>query len=617
MRAKILRRCVLASFGVCLVGLANPWAAESAATFKTVNGEVVIEAENYSRLGGTKGGTWYANTARAGYLGAGYMQSATNDPSTLQFSADNSRVEYDIDFKESGAYYLFLRTSGDDETQNGFFATIDGKPFTLEHVYGPLNPFYVWVLQPSVKWTWYTDAGGAEARSNRVYCTIATPGVHTVAIHRRDKGTRLDRIWLSKHQTAMLPKRSPDTATDGAMTDPSVFLNDATPQVASPVFNPPGATFDSSVNLTISCATAGATIFYRTDSTDPTAQSYHGAGTSPRTLTLSASATVKARAYKAGMNPSAVASATFTKSSGTPTSRSFAPSDDAYLENSTLVNTDLLRVENNTATPRVRTAYLKFAVSGLDGAAVQSATLRMKNIDTSARTGTYTLSLGSQTAWTESTLSSANKPSPVQLLETKTGSMPIGTVFAWNVSGAVAGEGTYTFILHMDANAGNDLAFSSRTGTQAPELVVSLSGSTPPPPATVTMNALAFPYPGTFFYNNNTWLAIDPENTAANPSRSATVSKAFPGASGTYAITLHGVGENDGRSRYRLSVAGTQVGEFLCPLSTLGMEEGPAYTITWTEIPVTAGATITLWAQCGTVDNVEWSRGRWSKLVFE
>ncbi|MBN1670489.1 MAG: fibronectin type III domain-containing protein, partial [Kiritimatiellae bacterium] len=28
-------------------------------------------------------------------------------------------------------------------------------------------------------------------------------------------------------------------------------------------------------------------------------------------------------------------------------------------------------------------------------------------------------------------------------------------------------------------------------------------------------------------------------------------------------------------------------------------------------------ATITLWAQCGTVDNVEWSRGRWSKLVFE
>ncbi|MBN1675341.1 MAG: fibronectin type III domain-containing protein, partial [Kiritimatiellae bacterium] len=90
-----------------------------------------------------------------------------------------------------------------------------------------------------------------------------------------------------------------------------------TPAVATPQISPAGATFDSSVAVTLSCATAGATIFYRTDQTDPTDLSYHGLGTSPRVVTLTESATLKARAYKAGMAASAVASASFVKTGDT------------------------------------------------------------------------------------------------------------------------------------------------------------------------------------------------------------------------------------------------------------------------------------------------------------
>ena len=77
---------------------------------------------------------------------------------------------------------------------------------------------------------------------------------------------------------------------------------------ATPAFDPlSGATFYPSTNVTISCATAGATIRYTTDGSDPTASStlYNGP------IAISASTTIKARAYASNCAPSAVASASF------------------------------------------------------------------------------------------------------------------------------------------------------------------------------------------------------------------------------------------------------------------------------------------------------------------
>jgi len=79
-------------------------------------------------------------------------------------------------------------------------------------------------------------------------------------------------------------------------------------KVAAPVIAPVGGTFEGSVSVTISCPTDGAVIYYTTDGSDPTESST--AYTGPFELT--ATATVKARAYKSGMTPSNIASATFT-----------------------------------------------------------------------------------------------------------------------------------------------------------------------------------------------------------------------------------------------------------------------------------------------------------------
>jgi len=79
-------------------------------------------------------------------------------------------------------------------------------------------------------------------------------------------------------------------------------------QVATPTFSPEGGSFTDSVDVTIACATEGATIRYTTDGSDPNGSSAECTGA----IHLTSTTTLKARAFMAGMTDSEVASATFT-----------------------------------------------------------------------------------------------------------------------------------------------------------------------------------------------------------------------------------------------------------------------------------------------------------------
>jgi hypothetical protein len=78
--------------------------------------------------------------------------------------------------------------------------------------------------------------------------------------------------------------------------------------VATPTITPNGGSFPGSVSVTLADSTPGATIRYTLDGNDPTAASALYSGP----FTLTASATVKARASASGMTDSAIASASFT-----------------------------------------------------------------------------------------------------------------------------------------------------------------------------------------------------------------------------------------------------------------------------------------------------------------
>ncbi|MFC1510612.1 DUF5060 domain-containing protein, partial [Candidatus Omnitrophota bacterium] len=192
---------------------------EEGTYYQTVNGEVVIEAENYTNLGGTLGGNWSKKKERRGYKGEGYMMSTSDDPSTLLFDKRISRIDYEIDFKEAGTYYVHLRTVADNHTQNGFFAAIDNT----EVHYGGINPendkeaYFVYVGKAK-NWTWRTDGGGAETRGLPVSFKIETPGIRVFSIYRRDKESKLDRIWITKHESSSQLVRTLD------LTDRSDFI---------------------------------------------------------------------------------------------------------------------------------------------------------------------------------------------------------------------------------------------------------------------------------------------------------------------------------------------------------------------------------------------------------
>ena len=76
--------------------------------------------------------------------------------------------------------------------------------------------------------------------------------------------------------------------------------------VEAPTFSPAAGTYASAQEVTISCATAGATIYYTTDGTDPTSGSTEYTGT----LNVSTTTTFKAIAIK-GSDESTVATATY------------------------------------------------------------------------------------------------------------------------------------------------------------------------------------------------------------------------------------------------------------------------------------------------------------------
>lgn len=79
--------------------------------------------------------------------------------------------------------------------------------------------------------------------------------------------------------------------------------------VAQPTINPNGGTFTNSVNVTISTSTSGATIRYTTDGSIPTENST----VYTSQLNFTNTTTLKAKAYKSGMNASGVTTAVFTK----------------------------------------------------------------------------------------------------------------------------------------------------------------------------------------------------------------------------------------------------------------------------------------------------------------
>jgi hypothetical protein len=118
------------------------------------------------------------------------------------------------------------------------------------------------------------------------------------------------------------------TTPGGAATSATFTI-----QVATPTFSPAGGTYTGSVTVTISDATSGTTIYYTTDGSTPTTSS--AVYTGP--ISVTQTTTIKAMAGASGMANSAVASASYTLQTATPT---FNPPGGKYVLNLTVSISD-------------------------------------------------------------------------------------------------------------------------------------------------------------------------------------------------------------------------------------------------------------------------------------
>ena len=110
----------------------------------------------------------------------------------------------------------------------------------------------------------------------------------------------------------------------------------ATKVVATPTFNPAGGSYSSAQTVTISDATAGATIYFTTDGTTPTANS-------PKyglPIQVSASETLSAMATASGYTNSGIATAAYTIATQAAATPTFAPAGGTYTAAQTVTISD-------------------------------------------------------------------------------------------------------------------------------------------------------------------------------------------------------------------------------------------------------------------------------------
>ena len=132
-----------------------------------------------------------------------------------------------------------------------------------------------------------------------------------VYVGRENNGGSLSKMSVAGDSTNtwVFPKLwTPGWPNDGQTVPSADVTMQGIQAAATPVFTPiSGTTVANSLAVTITCATEGATVCYTLDGSDPSAESAVYSGV----ITLTQSATVKAKAFKSGLLPSFAASATF------------------------------------------------------------------------------------------------------------------------------------------------------------------------------------------------------------------------------------------------------------------------------------------------------------------
>ncbi len=252
-------------------------------------------------------------SASGNYIGNGSDSNALSTSTNALTNTLSITVSGDATIKASGGSYLrYNATNGQWRFRYFKSSTYTGqKPIQLYKLVQGTTPDTV--ATPA-----FSPAGGTYSAAQNVTISCATEGA---TIYYTTDGN--DPTTSSDVYSTAIPVSETTTikaiAVKSGMTNSEVAtavytINIVPDTVATPAFSPAGGTYSAAQNVTISCATSGATIYYTTDGTTPTTSSNVYSAAIP----VSETTTIKAIAVKSGMTDSEVATATYTIES-TPT----------------------------------------------------------------------------------------------------------------------------------------------------------------------------------------------------------------------------------------------------------------------------------------------------------
>jgi N-acetylneuraminic acid mutarotase len=249
----------------------------------------------------------------------------------------------------------------------------------------------VWMYNPtSGEWTW--EGGSNTANPAPVYPTLGTTSAANIPPARQNALNWTDtegNFWLFggrgnfDSQNDLWRFNAPQSTTQVA---------------ATPVISPSAGTYSSTQSVTITDSTTGATIYYTTNGTTPSASStkYTGA------ITVSSSETIEAIAVAGGFTNSAVAMSAYTINLPAATAPVFSPAVGTYTSAQSVTLTDstagaAIYYTTNGTTPSASSTLYSGAITVSATETIEAIAVASGFSNSAVATGTYTINLPAAT----------------------------------------------------------------------------------------------------------------------------------------------------------------------------------------------------------------------------
>lgn len=255
-------------------------------------------------------------------------------------------------------------------------------------------------------------------------------------------------------------------------------------------------------------------------------------------------------------------------------------------------NSTYLQVDG-AADPEVE-SFIRFTVTGLLGT-VQNAKVRVYDTTNASNNGPAIYATG--ISWTESALAWRSRPARTSAELDNKGSLSTNAWVEYDVTSQVQGNGTFSFVLAADSN--DAATFSSRQGSQPPQLVIAAAGGqtvTPTVEASPTPTMTETPTTTETATLSNTQTPTSGTSLTFIAEADARVKQSSPSTNYGNATTLQvdDTSDPDLESFIRFTVAGVsgpvQNARVRLYATTNGTQNGPAIYATnpsWNETDIT------------------------------